>query len=368
MKIYPILSSVACVLLALATQVMAQTTVTTPTVGFVTGTCKAGSDTVLSVPFSQPPVFVGTVSGSLNIVSTSATVTATVTSGSTGPAWTTNQFASLYYVKFSSGALSGKLYTITANDAGTITFYTENDNVTGAVAGDAFSVVKYWTLGDLFQPGVQTAIVPSANRLQIKSKVGIPNTTGTGTGVGINLAINQWFILVGTGTSGKWQSTPNGVDATNQLLYPDTYFVVRHTPGQVTADTTYTFTGQVSYDRAVTPLLTGSAAKQDNFVAVQRPVALTLSQLFNVTGSTGFVQSKNRLQTADQLLLFDNTTSGINKAPSSPLIMVSGTWMNLSGSNANNVTLQPGMGFIVRKAPVVGGTTAFWANDPTYSN
>ena len=345
-----------------------QTTVTTAPVGFVTGTCLANSDTILNVPLAQAADFVGSISATPTINGSLATVVASGTS----PGWTTNQFALLYsgtpsyptyYLKFTSGTLSGHYYTVTANDASSVTFDANGEAVTSATTGDQFSLTKYWTLGTLFPPSTSgTPIVQSASTLafQRRTTVLLPNLSGTG----FNLAPNQIFFLTSTG----WKKDASGFpDATNQVLFPDTYFIVRH-PAAVTAPTTYTFTGSVNTDRAVTFLSTIKAGKQDNFVVLQRPVPVRLDQ----SGlSTGFVPSSNTLafNRRDVLMVFDNSVAAINKAASKQFFMVGTSWVqDTSGfPNADAYTLDPTVGLIIRKYQTTTGTSAVWTNDPNFT-
>lgn len=359
MKSLRTLLATATVLCAAATLASAQTTVTTAPVGFVSVTCKANNtDTFLSVPLAHAADYVGTISAAPTLNGAIATV---VASGTTSPGWTANQFAGLWYVKFTSGSLNGKFFTITANADNSISFDTAGDTVTAAANGDQFSVTKYWTLGDLFPVATQTTLVQSPSTLlfQRKSSLFIPDTVSSG----INLAPTLKFFITSTG----WKQDTTGYpDATNQILSPDTYFIVRH-PASVTTDTTFTITGSVNADRAVTALATLSGGKQDNYVTVQRPVGVTLSQ----SGlSTGFVASANNLlfNRRDTLLVFDNSATGINKSAKASYFMVGTSWIQDTTGypNADAVVLDPGAAVIVRKYQTSGGTTAFWSNDPSY--
>jgi len=373
MKPKRIASILFLTIFAMASMALGQTTVTTAPVGFVTGTCMVngttGCDTIISVPFASTPDYVGTLSGTATFSGSLATIVASGTS----PGWTTNQFALLYtaspsyptyYIKFTSGTLNGKFFTVTANSAAAITFDPAGDIVTSATTGDAFSVVKYWTLGTLFPPSTQTAIVASAGTksFQRKTTLLLPNLSGTG----INLASQQSFYIYSTGTSASWVDTQSSLDATNQILYPDTYFIVRH-PSTVSSNTTYTFTGSVNIDRATLPLATLTSKQQDNYVAHQRPVGVTLLQSGLASGFVSSAGTKS-FQQKDLLLVFDNTTTGINKAASQTFIMIGSDWYDLQGNNQDAFVLQPGTGFIIRKYPVVGGTSAFWTNDPNFTN
>lgn len=357
MKTIPILITAV---LSTAVFAVAATTVTTNPVGYVTGTCKANSDTIVSVPLAHEPEFVGTLSATATVAGDNATV---VASGS-ATGWTANQFATLYptyptyYIKFKSGSLNGKYFTVTANGTNSLIFDTNGDTVTGAAAGDQFAVVKYWTLNELFPSGTQTTFAVSAGTLgfQRKSMLLLPDLTGTG----IDLAPKQRFYI----TSSGWKNE-SAENASNQILYPDTYFIVRH-PASVTTDTTFTFMGSVNTDRVVIPLSTRANAKQDNFVSLQRPIEVTLAE----SGlSSGFVASANTLgfNRKDTLLVFDNKKIVKSKAPSVVYYMIGSDWIEATtGSNANNVVLDPTAGYIVRKFKTTAGETSFWTNNPSY--
>jgi len=101
----------------------------------------AGSDTYVSVPFTDE------LADELTVDSVSGTMQLNLTTGGL----TADEFADLYYVRFTSGALNGRWFTITANGANTLTV---DGDVSAAANGDELSVFKHWTISSLFPDGL----------------------------------------------------------------------------------------------------------------------------------------------------------------------------------------------------------------------
>jgi len=355
MRILPVLlaAGLACVCTASAQSTSG--TATTNPVGYITVNCPAGSDTILSVPFHQSPAFVAPLSAAPSISGS----TATLDFSATGVSWTANQFAGSYYVRFTAGTKIGSYYTVTANTSNTLTIALNGDTLSAVASGDGVKLIAYWTLDTLFPPATQTTVVASAGTLgfQRKTELLFPDLLSQG----INLAPNRKFYLNGT----TWTSATGTPAAGSTIILPDSYFILRH-PSTVSA-TTFSPAGTVEISQVVSPLFTQTSGQQDNFVALTRPVPVALKD----SGlASSFVASAGNLgfQRRDELLVFDNTIIGINKAPSAKYYMVGTSWINASGAtNADNdLVFQPGTGVIVRKYQNASSTTAFWQNTPTY--
>jgi len=338
----------------------AQTTVTTDPVGFVTGTCLAASDTVVSVPFHQSPAYVGplssapTNSGSNAILSFSA------------PGWSTNQYQFTHYVRFSSGAKAGSYYQVIANDGSTLTIALNGDTVAVSGSGDQIQLIPFWTLDTLFPPATQTTIVASAGTTPPlrKTQILFPDLAKDG----INLSASAVYFLNGS----TWTKAVTGFPtAGTTIIPPDCSFIIRH-PASVATPTAFVPQGTVETGTLVSPLYTLASGFQDNAIAISRPVPLTLDE---AGLASGFVASNGTAPPSrrDQILVFDNTATGLNKSASAVYFLsatVSGTnWVQattgfpiVSGSKI----LQPGTGIIIRKYQASGGATAFWTNSPTY--
>ncbi len=94
-----------------ASQGLAQTTATTDPVGYTALTLPASSDSLISIPFTRPAVFVGAIGSiSSNVITTASS-----------PAWTASQY------KYASGTQSNTYYAIVGPKMAT---------VSGTVGGD----------------------------------------------------------------------------------------------------------------------------------------------------------------------------------------------------------------------------------------
>lgn len=354
----------------------------TPPLGFVTITCPANSDTIVGLPMRQNADFVGTISGAPEILTTiidpgppeitEPSGEARVTVSGT-PAFTVDQYAGSYYIKFKdsdpAAAGDGQWFAITENTADTITVDLNGGDI-DAVSGAAFEVLKFWTLDELFPPGDSTtdpattgnAIVASTGQLsfQRRTEILLPDLTTEG----INLAPSQIFYV----HSGIWKKQGGGTDNFGSTqLWPDVYLIIRH-PVAVTSATSYTITGEVEMGSLDIPLTTSSTGPQDNFIALPRPVDVTLDQL-NLGNTPAFVSSVGQLsfQRRDELYVFDNTAQLNNKSPSAIYYYHDLKWKKQGGGIADfgSDVIPAGAGFFIRKYQS-DGSTVFWENAPSY--
>lgn len=344
-----------CLLLSLAgTGAFAATAETDP-VGFNTVTCLPQSDTYCGVPFAQAASFQGVLAANPTVNGGQATLTP---SGTT--TWTANGFQTLYFVRMLSGTKAGMYYQITANTTGAVTVDLAGDNFTGVALGDSFRIHQFWTLGTLFPPATQTTVVASTSTLANgrRTEVLIPDLAGAGT----NLAPASKFYIFG----GEWKKAVSGnPSATNEILWPDAYFIVRHGHSSIVASTTFTPIGSVEMNAITTPLATRTAGLQDNFVTTGRPIPIQLMDL-DLISSGAFVPSTGTLanQRRDTLLVFDNAVAQLNKAPSAVYYYHNGNWKKAVSGNPVSDTDQilPSHGLIIRKYQTVDGVTAYWTN------
>lgn len=332
---------------------LAQTT--TPPVGFNTVTCLPNSDTYCSVPFAQTWDFQGLISGTPSVVGEQATITPQGTI-----AWTTDQFAGLYFVRILTGAKAGMYFQILNNATGTLTIDLAGGNLTGVANGDGFAVSKFWTLGTLFPPATQTTIVASTSTLITgrRTEILFPDLFSNGT----NLAPTRRFFL----HSGVWKEASTGFPTSdNVILSPDSYFIVRHNHTSISAATTFTATGIVELNPISLPLGTQPTTKQDNATTTGRPIPVKLKDL-DLISSGAFVGSAGTLvsQRRDELMVYDNNVATINRAPSSVYFYVTSTsqWRSTATGFplADEVEISPSSGILVRKFQSGTGNSTVW--------
>lgn len=340
----------------------AQTTAYTTPVGYVSQTALNASDTYVSLPLRQPTV-------------SAAALTSDVTSGATDALLTVStatfgSFANTHYVKFTSGPKNGSIYAITSNTSTTITIDRSGETV-NALTGNTFLVSKFWTLAELFNPAASTNLASTTGNAIVSSASATAGNRRTeillpGTAAGVNLSSAGTFFITG----GQWRKQGTAGDFGTQQLWPDNYFIIRH-PATVTGPTTYTISGEVDTGSMVVPLATLASGKQDNPIAITRPIDVTLNGL-NLGNTPAFVTSATATagNRRDELLVFNNGVAGLNKSASKTYYFLGGTtnqWRQQGfGVDAGSDIIPAGSAILIRKFAVPGGTTAFWNNTPTY--
>jgi uncharacterized protein (TIGR02597 family) len=334
--------------------------VTTEPVGFTTATQLGNSDSLISVPFIRPPAFVGGIQSAGG-----STITVS------GNPWTANQFVyapgtqpNHYYALVGAASAAnpkeGHTYPITANTSNTLTVQLGQDNLTGIPANAQLSVIPNWTLATVFPVTDQNvSFTPTTSTSQYKTQIRVPDVSASG----INLPfINYFFSNNVNGTSGNigWRlvgdnTTEHGDDA----LLPDSYFMVRNLNGAPTLP--LVTLGTVLTKKLTVPLLTSTITAQDNPVSLLRPLDVALN-------ATGLKISDGSFTASDQLLVFDNTTAGFDKAPAKIYVqsaaVTNGPW-RLSTDSVNdrgNEIIAANTGFIIRKG-IGSGQPAFWMNN-----
>lgn len=344
-------------LLAGATFATAQT-VTTDPVGFNTVTCLAGSDTRISVPLCKAVALRGVTSALPSQAGSSATIPIA------GVTLTADQYASTYFVRFSSGSKDGMYYQILGNDATSVTVDSAGDDLTAVPASTSLAICEFWTLATLFPPATQTTIVPSLGNLgfQLRTMVLLPDQSTQD----INLAPSSGFYLVGS----EWRQLTTGFPNANaQILWPDSFFIVRHNHASITQNTDFTVTGTVELGELATMFQMHTTRKVDNAVSHGRPVPVKLRDL-GLISSGAFTPSLGNLgfQLRDLLLVFDNSIAGINKAASAAYYysQADSHWHQQTTDFpiADDVELKASEGFIIRKHTGGGGSVTWTAPAP----
>lgn len=349
------LAALAAALLA-APGVQAQTTATTDPVGFMTIDLPVGSDTIVAAPLSKAPVFQGAVTSLSGFV-------VTVTGANFGDLTT-----SPHYLQAVTGAQAGMIFDIASNTADTITLVDNGVSPTGLSAGTTFKVIPYWTLGTLFPSTDQgVSFTPSAGTtlLTRRTQILFPNVAGTG----INRAPNNTYYFV---TNTYWRSQSGGTNNfDNTPILPDSYFIVRN-PTNAASGLKLTVAGSVNTGPMAVQLDRLATGANDNYISLGRPMDITLNDLGLIT-SGAFTPSTGTttLTRRDQLMIFNNATIGMNKAPGTTYYYLtnSGTnrWLSTStGTNDVGANVIPAaVGYIIRKATNGTTGTQFWTNTTT---
>lgn len=335
----------------------AAVTATTEPVGATSVALLANSDTYVSVPFQRPAAFVGSV----------ASVSGSTIALTGSPGWSTNQFVyaagtqpNTYYVFIRSGAKEGNYYTVTANSGNTLTLDLAGDSLGSLAAGDSVSVVPYWTLGTVFPASdAGVSFSSSASPFSIQTSVLLPNLQGTG----INLAASANYFFY----NGAWRRVGQNLTLgkNDDILVPDSYFIVRNAANAGTL----TAMGGVIAQRVATPFQTSASTRQDNAVALPRPIPVSLNDS-GLIGSGAFAASSSPFSLADMVLVFDNATAAKNKAASATYFYFNNAWRkvgaNLTQDFGATQVFGPTAGIIIRKSVSASGASSTWINSPTY--
>ncbi|HTG44729.1 MAG TPA: TIGR02597 family protein, partial [Verrucomicrobiae bacterium] len=305
------------------------------------------SDTLVSIPYLRPPVELGaTVSVSGNQLRLRG-----------APAWAANQWVyaagvqtNTYFLLFRSGVREGESYTITGNTSDTLILDLEGKSLTGAASGDRVEIIPYWTLGTIF-PGGQ-GVHSSSTAGNRPTEILIPDLAGNG----INLAAARVCYFM----NGDWRQVGQGSASRNDdVILPDMFFWVRHNNPNSTELAAH---GIVSQGKWKLPLRRRASGKQDNVIALPRQTSVTLAASGLIETGT-FHPSASAGTRSDELLVFDNASTGRNKSASATYYYYNGAWRKVgSGSTVVNLdaVFKPGTGCILR---LEAGTSSQWTHE-----
>ncbi|HUB66052.1 MAG TPA: TIGR02597 family protein [Candidatus Methylacidiphilales bacterium] len=370
-------------LLTLAFPLAAQTSVNTNPCGYCdvgafssTNTyigLQANSDTLVSIPFTQPPAFVGTISS----------VSGNVVTVNNAPNWTANQFVyasgtqnSTYYALLGSVSGGGTdpnqgcYYTVTANGSNTLTLSLGNDNIGSVPANTQITLIPYWTLGTLFPASnANVSFTPSTTTRSLKTQILIPDYTDAG----INLGSTALYFYINSGSNVGWRLFGDSITTnhSDDILNPYGYIIVRN---QNSAPTLPLVTnGYVSTGSQTVQLATLTSSQQDNAAAIIQPVGVTLDNSGLSPSNGSFTASTSTRSLQDQLLFYNNSSTGINQSASALYYYISNGsnvgWRLFGDSvttDHGNDVIPAGSALTIRKAATNNGATVFWTSTPTY--
>ncbi len=314
--------------------------------------CRAGSDTLVSPALHREPIYRGRITAvselSLELDSP--------------PDWEPGQLAGSHYVLYHSGPLTGAFHAVDNDQDGRIIVDTNGEELTAA-PGDALSVIPYWTLATLF-PEDNACIHRSTGMslLQRRTRLMLPDLNGPG----INLPPSRIFFQ---NEEGWFEETAGNAPAGNTPLPPDLFLWIRHRERD--GDTTFLISGYVQCGPFRLQLDAPAGTKQDNALALFRPVDVRLRDLGLLTDPSVFTPSNGTslIQRRDLILVFDNDATGINKAPAGIFYYDSAAmvWRDAANGNAEagDAVIPAGTGLIIRRSSP-DGATRFWVHPCPY--
>lgn len=314
----------------------AETAYTTP-VGYVSlgnttpsqSAVAANTEVRISIPLDREVVFQGVVD------------TAGVT-GSTIPFAGTPALGNLTTVPhiaiIANGAKSGLVGLVTANTANSVTIQTQSGEVvTDVAAGAGVVIQKAWTVSSLLSGGV----IPTGTQLFAFS----------GTAPGIVIAPDLIFEFDGT----DWVDTNSFEPANNVVLYPGEGFVLRNPTTTPIPSLVVSGTVPKANHRLIVSNLSAGVG-QDIPFGFTSPV----NEVVGLSGA-GFT-------IGDQILAFNNTTTGVVKAPNIILEWDGADWVDTDSFEPVTTTFsfQGGVSYVYRRPAGAPAGDVTWSNQPTY--
>jgi uncharacterized protein (TIGR02597 family) len=330
--------------------------------GYCNVTFLGNSDNILSVPFARLPVASAQI----------ASATGNLIQFQASQGWTTNQFtyvsgtqSNTYYARFDSGLLEGRAYTVTTNDAGSVAVNLGSDSLAAATSGDTVSIVPYWTFATIFP---YTGNPTNWNGIHVSTSPGSQKTSVLVrqlNGIGKNLIpAATYYLFSNSTTTATWRRFPATTNNNDDIVPVNTHMMVRNN----SVDATYVSFGDVLIKKTVMTQRVSATNQQDNYFGLPRPITVALNDL-GLQTNVNFVQSPSSGLLRDQILTYDNTTTGKNKIPAGTYYYLTNAgWRKVSGGTTvdygySNI-FQPVTGFILRKT--TNSAAPVWTNAPTY--
>lgn len=349
----------AMLLLSLVTSWAGAAGVAENVVGYNRIDVPVNSDVLVCVPFNRPSQGTYTVS---SVTGTGVQVSEVMASGA---------YATLYYVRFTSGNASGRWSTITGNTANELVFE-DTGFLSNVSANDTFEIYPHNTLESVFPSEMEGKMMeasikhPTAPVIQTyKTQVRVFD--GATTGINKATPITYYYY------NNAWRKVGSSLTANynNAVLRPGVYFIIRNQNSGNSL--VFISSGNVPFETHAVELLSGTT--DDVLASTGRPVAMKLSEL-NLGGTAAFADSIKHptapvIQTyGDKLLVFNNTGSTMNRAATTTYYYYNGAWRKVGASltaSFNNDMINPSEGFIIRKS-TQGSGEHVWTSSVTYSN
>jgi len=228
---------------------------------------------------------------------------------------------------------------ITANGTNSLTVDLGGNSLTGITTGtngDAIKVVPYWSLSTLFTNFATPSLPDQTQVLTFNGVQGINTSAST-----------VYTYYAGYG----WYN--GGTPANDVYVSPGQSMVIRNVSGSAF---NLIVSANVPMNKQYALLSTMAPNQpQDNPIGYLSPNPSLLGQV-----GLGLADQ-------DQLLVFDNTTSGFNKSATQVITYFLGYGWYDGGTKVDSTfQLQPAFGYILRKAPTATPTSVLWQNKQDY--
>ncbi len=342
-----------------AVGLFAQNAATTGTVGAISFSAAAHSDTIVSLPLQRAHSFRGVIASA-----SGALVTLEQAS------FSEDAFNDRFYLLVESGAGEGRWFPVTDTSGATVTIDPGPDGPPAFfAAGTVVRIIPFWTLDSIFPDG--RGVNASGSLLPV-SRVLLPDNSRAG----VQLAPASSFFYYGGNEHGgegwrKFGTSPT-VKFDGQILPPGASFVVRHESGTGTLFENLGAVSAAAFSARLATLAPDTA--QDHALGLGIPVAFSLSdsRLFE---SGAFAGSGVLDTPVDELLVFDQSAPAKNRTPAGIYYYYTGSQSGGPGwrlkGDANTLqnlaqVFQPARGFVIRKAAGSVPSSSHWTVRPAY--
>jgi uncharacterized protein (TIGR02597 family) len=325
----------------------------------VTTTAEDASDTFIGAVLDEQVALVAAASG---VTGAEVSVANTLVE---------DAYNSTHYALFTTGTQSGQWYQIADTTVSSVVLATDVGAL-GAATADEFKIIKFWTLSTILPATSEFATLAFSSNPFLPESTLLLNNLGAS---GVNLSSGaSYFYHDGSSpivsNVAGWYKVGTLAASDGVAVTPETYFTIRNVSG---GDVDVVVSGSVPVDTVGTTVVSAVAA-QDNQLVNPYPSALTLDN----SGLTDVVDSSaNPFLPGDQLLLFDNTGSGINRSSiasyfyqdgSSPIVGGVAGWYQVGTLAASGaVEIPAGGAFWIRKAANPTPEVAKWEPVAPYS-
>jgi uncharacterized protein (TIGR02597 family) len=303
-----------------------------------------GSDAVVTVPFVRASVAQLTATGATG---TGITVTA--------PLPATDAYATVFYVRMTSGAALGRWRTISGNSAGELTL-SDTSFVSSIANGDTFDIVPHQTLGSVFPDELKgISFLESSNTTIHSTEIWLPDTTT----LSVNKAANTAYFF----HQGNWKKSGSPYPISNNvILPPDLYIKLRNK--STTASLTFIVSGKTTSNADQSRVVRTETVKYDVPAGSGFATSISLRDL-KLGGTSAFTTSTSTTLHKDELLVYVNGITGINNAPSMTFFYYNDAWRKSGEAGlsypSHDIDLLPaGAALIIRKASAATPADNTW--------
>lgn len=324
----------AVILIGSASSILAQTTVTTDPVGFITlnsGGNGGGAEPSFSFR-SLGMTRAVEYQGSAESVGTNTLVDNEAT-------WTDNQFngaAGAHFVEIISGPRAGTTYDIQTTAAASKTLTLTQNLGSGITAPVSFKVRKHWTIATVFgannEGGLTGGTSTTADQIMVQNGASFDS---------------YYFQTSGGGGIGWRKSGVPDVDASGTVLFPEEGMIIKRTQS---AAANVVLLGAVKTGQTSVPIVQGN-----NLIGNVYAANLTLASSNLYTGDPGTGVAGGAQGDADEVLIYNETTKNYVTHYYKIGGLGGNGWRNANdGSDATSASIPVGSSIIVRRKGATG--------------